>query len=458
MARRVGAFLLIAAAVGAGRVAVRAAVVPTVDQYLCYKTALAKGEAKLPKDLTTSLNDRLGGVQTVDVKRVASICNPASRDGSGIAHPDVHLEGLAITAPHGAPRFVRRDRVTIDALAPLVPRTLTITGLATLLDVTPKSLGATPPAPFASDPTSDPTVNRFTCYKAKLAKGSPKFVAPAPPTIVDELFLAPGQQLVVKRVTKLCEPVDENGETPGAETRQAALVCYAVHLPRGSRFAKATVATNDADLAPQVLLATAPAELCVPASELTPTPTAPATASATPPASATPSATITATPAPTATPPAKRVFVTSTTTKGGLGGTTGADAICAGRATAAGLAGTFKAWLSVTGDGPATRFTQSAVPYRLVDGTLVANDWTDLTDGTLAHAIDVDESGTHVAADVWTGTGAAGGPLALNCTDFTDSTAGSIGTCGNTASTSSGWTQSSTPGCGLALRLYCFEQ
>ena len=150
--------------------------------------------------------------------------------------------------------------------------------------------------------------------------------------------------------------------------------------------------------------------------------------------------------------------MTSTTTKGGLGGTTGADAICAGRATAAGLAGTFKAWLSVIGDGPATRFTQSAVPYRLVDGTLVANDWTDLTDGTLAHAIDVDESGTHVAADVWTGTGAAGGPLALNCTDFTDSTAGSIGTCGNTASTSSGWTQSSTPGCGLALRLYCFEQ
>src|SRR5262249_42934796 len=42
----------------------------------------------------------------------------------------------------------------------------------------------------------------------------------------------------------------------------------------------------------------------------------------------------------------KRVFVTSTTHDGNLGGLDGADAICASLAANAGLSGTYKAWLS----------------------------------------------------------------------------------------------------------------
>src|SRR6185312_12286239 len=45
----------------------------------------------------------------------------------------------------------------------------------------------------------------------------------------------------------------------------------------------------------------------------------------------------------------KCAFVTSQSYDGNLGGTAGADATCASAATAAGLTGTFAAWLSVTG-------------------------------------------------------------------------------------------------------------
>jgi len=51
--------------------------------------------------------------------------------------------------------------------------TLTISKEDSLLDVTPTALGSTPPVPFATDPTEEtPDVNRFKCYKARLAKGS----------------------------------------------------------------------------------------------------------------------------------------------------------------------------------------------------------------------------------------------------------------------------------------------
>ncbi|MCA9638983.1 MAG: DUF4215 domain-containing protein, partial [Myxococcales bacterium] len=80
---------------------------------------------------------------------------------------------------------------------------------------------------------------------------------------------------------------------------------------------------------------------------------------------------------------ARRVFVTSTLYQGNLGGLAGADAKCQARAQAAGLPGTFLAWLSDNTNNPNTRFTKSMGPYVLVNGTKIANNYTDLTDGTL---------------------------------------------------------------------------
>lgn len=73
-----------------------------------------------------------------------------------------------------------------------------------------------------------------------------------------------------------------------------------------------------------------------------------------------------------------RVFVTSEAYNGNLGGVTGADAKCQALADAANLGGTYRAWLSASGQAANSRLIHSIHPYGLVDGTLIANDWDHL--------------------------------------------------------------------------------
>jgi hypothetical protein len=93
----------------------------------------------------------------------------------------------------------------------------------------------------------------------------------------------------------------------------------------------------------------------------------------------------------------KRVFATANRYDGAFGGVFGADAVCQSDAAAAGLSGTYRAWISDASSGPANRFVRSnSEPYVLVDGTVVANNWADLTDGTIQAPIDLDEYGNAV--------------------------------------------------------------
>ena len=87
----------------------------------------------------------------------------------------------------------------------------------------------------------------------------------------------------------------------------------------------------------------------------------------------------------------KIVFVSSVTHDANFGGLAGADAFCQGLADAAALPGTYMAWLSDDSGSPSSRFAQSSEAYVLVDGTVVAHDWADLTDGDLQHPINVSE-------------------------------------------------------------------
>jgi len=155
---------------------------------------------------------------------------------------------------------------------------------------------------------------------------------------------------------------------------------------------------------------------------------------------------------------ARRVFVSSTLSTADLGGPTGADTKCQNLADAMRLGGNWRAWLSDQLTSPALRFVKANVPYRLLDGTLVANDWDDLTDGVLAHGIDHDEKGILANdAEVWTGTTATGAASGNHCSGFT-SDVSQPATVGITTLPAD-WTSRYTQFCNRTnVRVYCFEQ
>jgi hypothetical protein len=181
----------------------------------------------------------------------------------------------------------------------------------------------------------------------------------------------------------------------------------------------------------------------------------------------------------------KFVFVTSTTHYGNLPGISAADFFCNVRASAAGLSGYFKAWISDSEyTAPKETFTRPEVDYVLPDPdrTIVANGWDGLTTQPLLYPINHDENGTLVeeggigpSAEVraWTATDhtgahkvlttSDGNPVALDCDDWLDaSPQGVFAAAGNANATDARWsydTYFDIPwSCAQKLRLYCFEQ
>jgi hypothetical protein len=162
----------------------------------------------------------------------------------------------------------------------------------------------------------------------------------------------------------------------------------------------------------------------------------------------------------------KTVFVTSAKFKGNLGGLTGADDKC--QAEADGPAsivpsGTYLAWLSDGFDSPDTRFTKSSHPYTLPDGTKIAEDFTDLTDGSILHKINSDPTGKRLGLqEFWTGTLADGttAQQVVTCSRWkADLLSDGGGIHGRTNQTGSLWsTMHSDHDCSRSARLLCFQQ
>jgi hypothetical protein len=168
------------------------------------------------------------------------------------------------------------------------------------------------------------------------------------------------------------------------------------------------------------------------------------------------------------------VFVTSQIYTGALGGLSGADAKCQALAGAAALPGTFKAWLSDPTGSPSTRFTHSTTPYVLVDGTVIANDWAQLTSGAILHAIDKSElNGTPghdtsmgacnipaSATIIWTSTKKDGTDVpGTDCSGWTSAVMNAPSEWGRDDATDYGWSQWCSSGsCAWSAPLMCFEQ
>lgn len=167
----------------------------------------------------------------------------------------------------------------------------------------------------------------------------------------------------------------------------------------------------------------------------------------------------------------KIVFASSVSYPGNLGGLSGADGKCQTLAEQAGFIGegrAFRAWLSTTTKDAASRMTHSQVPYILLDGTIIAAHWADLTDGMLSHRIDRDEKNAVIpgTAWAWTATTAQGGlaDLVNNCKDWTSTVDENNkqlkGARGRTDREDAQWTLApQDPAyCVFSHRIYCVEQ
>lgn len=155
-----------------------------------------------------------------------------------------------------------------------------------------------------------------------------------------------------------------------------------------------------------------------------------------------------------------RVFVSSHTNNGNMGGLSGADQICQDNATTAGLGGTWKAWLSDSTTSASDRLYHSPSPYVLINCTRIADNWDDLTDGDIQNPINLYENGgTFADTGAFTYTNASGSALVSgsHCSDWTSSAA-SGAEIGDPTTTTSGWSHFASGFCNTNQNIYCFEQ
>ncbi|MFO0599900.1 MAG: DUF1554 domain-containing protein [Myxococcaceae bacterium] len=159
---------------------------------------------------------------------------------------------------------------------------------------------------------------------------------------------------------------------------------------------------------------------------------------------------------------AMRVFVTSLTYQGALGGVSGGDAACTLAAQAGGKGGTWKAWLSSSTASASSRMADVGpwVQVSTLDGVIPTfNNKANLSTTPNAQ-LRVDEQGNDFFSTTyaWTGTAVGGASSGSTCNDWTTASSAAVGTYGDGSASSPSWTAFSTTGCDQVLPLICLEQ
>jgi hypothetical protein len=167
-----------------------------------------------------------------------------------------------------------------------------------------------------------------------------------------------------------------------------------------------------------------------------------------------------------------------------------ADVICRDAAMNAGLTDgipgspVYLSWLSTLElkemsfpTSPSVRFNRSTFPYISTDvfGTVIANNWDDLTDGSLITPIEDDEFGNRRPdIGVWTGTHDDGSPTGCDCDSWSSNPEPQLpceysnpsappppliaATLGDSTASDFNWTSIEISSCSAPHALYCVEQ
>ena len=228
---------------------------PVLDHFTCYKAGSTSGSVKFASIVSLPLRDQFGA-STVAVKKPQFLCAPTNKlgeDPTAPTHPE-HLEGYQIKNVQ-KPIFPTHIKVVdqfnagglfVDAKKQ-----------SHLLVPTVKDRFTPPPLPDAF------SVDHFQCYKVKTSKGAQKFEPILNVEVEDQFGI---MHVDVKKPTFLCNPVDKNGEDPGAPTHVDHLMCYQIkQVKTEPKFLKHTPIFVNNQFGPETLDAKKPSKLCVPA-------------------------------------------------------------------------------------------------------------------------------------------------------------------------------------------------
>ena len=174
---------------------------------------------------------------------------------------------------------------------------------------------------------------------------------------------------------------------------------------------------------------------------------------------------------------AYHAFVSSRIYNGDIAGSSGgrcgvtqgvacADLECADMAQAAGLAGTWKAWLCDATHQPSGTFYEATDKYVRIGGDTVATNWNALTTTDLQNTINKTELGTEYAGWVWSNCNRDGTAYvtsnAHTCWQWTLATEGLYAAVGNSGAVSAQWSRIDPLEEGIceqeSFPIYCFQQ
>jgi len=154
----------------------------------------------------------------------------------------------------------------------------------------------------------------------------------------------------------------------------------------------------------------------------------------------------------------KIIFVSSRTYQGDFSSITAANTICNDSASEANLSGEFKAWLSDSSqDAKNLILPDSGIPFYTTNNIIVADNSTDLLNGTIQNPINRNEYGTINDTLVWTGTDEFGDAIVGdNCEDWTKDNKQS--TIGNSSEKNAQWANyQSVTDCSDMRSIYCIQ-